>query len=351
LVPLGKQSAVQSAAGNKGLVIRKRYGGSWIMDRFFAMKVFTRVVESRSFVKAAESLQLAAPQVSRTVQALEAHLGARLLNRTTRSISVTDDGDAYYHRCIRVLAEVDEMETELAHAKLRPKGRLKVNLPALVAKMAIIPALPEFFERYPDIEIEMGLSDRQVDIVEEGVDCVIRTGELEDSGLVARRIGNMRRVTCASPAYLEKYGEPKTIEDLREHIGVNYVSSNTGRVRSWDYVVNGVVETVDMRGLIAVNDVDAYISCGLHGLGLLKSAIFPLAPYLETGELIEVLKDYCSPSRPISIMYARNRHLPRKVRVFADWVADVFARAPLMQTADREKPSEKPNEAAGARAA
>lgn len=309
------------------------------MDRFFAMKVFTRVVESRSFVKAAESLQLAAPQVSRTVQALEAHLGARLLNRTTRSISVTEDGEAYYQRSIRVLAEVDEMEAELTHAKLNPKGRLKVNLPALVAKMVIIPALPEFFERYPEIEIEMGLSDRQVDIVEEGVDCVLRTGELEDSGLIARRIGNMRRVTCASPAYLAKYGEPKTIEDLHSHIGVNYVSSNTGRVRSWDYLVNGVVETVDMRGLIAVNDVDAYVSCGLHGLGLLKTAIFPIARYLETGELREVLKDYCSPPRAISIMYARNRHLPRKVRVFADWVAEVFARDPLMQTGRRAETS------------
>jgi len=296
------------------------------------MKVFARVVESHSFVKAAESLQMAAPQVSRIVQALEAHLGARLLNRTTRSISVTDDGEAYYQRCIRVLAEVDEMEAELTHAKLSPKGRLKVNLPSLVAKMLIIPALPDFFERYPDIEIEMGLSDRQVDIVEEGVDCVIRTGELDDSGLVARRIGNMRRITCASPAYLEKYGEPKTIADLREHIGVNYISSNTGRPRSWDYMVGGVVETVDMRGMIAVNDVDAYLCCGLHGLGLLKTAIFAVGQYIERGELREVLSDYCSPLRPISIMYARNRHLPRKVRVFADWVAELCAREPLMQT-------------------
>lgn len=218
------------------------------MDRFIAMRVFARVVESHSFVKAAESLQMATPQVSRIVQALESHLGARLLNRTTRSISVTDDGEAYYQRSIRVLAEVEEMEAELTHAKLNPKGRLKVNLPALIAKMIIIPALPDFFERYPDIEIEMGLSDRQVDIVEEGVDCVIRTGELEDSGLVARRIGNMRRITCASPSYLERYGEPKTIDDLHEHIGVNYVSSNTGRMRGWDYLVDGMVRTIDMRG-------------------------------------------------------------------------------------------------------
>ena len=303
------------------------------MDRFIAMKVYTRVVESRSFVKAADSLQMAAPQVSRTVQALEAHLGARLLNRTTRSISVTDEGEAYYQRCVRVLAEVDEMEAALTHAKLSPKGRLKVNMPSLIAKTMIIPHLPEFFERYPEIEIEMGLSDRQVDIVEEGVDCVIRTGDLEDSGLVARRIGNMPRMTCAAPSYIEKYGVPTTLEELRDHIAVNYVSSNTGRVRTWDFLVDGQVETIEMAGMIAVNDVDAFVTCGLNGLGLLKGAVYSLMPYVRAGALCEILKDYPSPPRPISIMYPANRNLPRKVRVFADWVAEVFAREPLVHTA------------------
>jgi LysR family transcriptional regulator for bpeEF and oprC len=306
------------------------------MDRFYAMKVFTRVVESRSFVKAGESLQLATPQVSRTLQALEAHLGARLLNRTTRSISLTEDGETYYERCIRVLADVEEMEAELAHAKLNPTGTVKVNLPSLIAKTAIIPALSEFFSLYPEIQVQMGLSDRQVDIVEEGVDCVIRTGELEDSGLVARRIGNLPRVTCASPSYLEKYGEPKTLEELGDHIGVNYVSSNTGRFRGWDFVVDGKIETIDMRSVVAVNEVDAYVTCGLHGLGIVKGALYPLAPYIKTGALREILKDFPSPPRPISIMYARNRHLPRKVRVFADWVADLFARAPFMQSTQSE---------------
>ncbi|GLU35592.1 LysR family transcriptional regulator [Trinickia caryophylli] len=301
------------------------------MDRFIAMKVFTRVVESRSFVKAGESLQLATPQVSRMVQSLEAHLGARLLNRTTRSISLTEDGEAYYERCLRVLAEVDEMEAELTNAKLNPSGKLKVNLPSLLAKTTIIPALPEFFAAYPDIQIEMGLSDRQVDIIEEGVDCVIRTGDLEDSGLVARRIGLLPRVTCAAPAYLEKYGEPETLEDLGEHIAVNYVSSNTGRIRTWDFLVDGKIESIDMRSMIAVNDVDAYVTCGLYGLGILKGALHPLSPYLQSGALRQILKDYPSPPRPVSIMYARNRHLPRKVRLFADWVADVFARSPLTQ--------------------
>jgi LysR family transcriptional regulator for bpeEF and oprC len=306
------------------------------MDRFTAMKVFTRVVESRSFVKAGESLQLATPQISRTVQALEAHLGARLLNRTTRSISLTEDGESYYERCIRVLAEVDEMEAELTHAKLNPKGKVKVNLPSLIAKTVVIPALPEFFALYPEVQVEMGLSDRQVDIIEEGVDCVIRTGELEDSGLVARRIGNLPRVTCAAPSYLDKYGEPKTLDDLREHVAVNYVSSNTGRVRSWDFLVDGRIETLDMRSVIAVNEVDSYVTCGLHGLGIVKGALYPIVPYIKTGALREILKDYPSPPRPISIMYPRNRHLPRKVRVFTDWIADLFGRAPLMQTAQLE---------------
>jgi LysR family transcriptional regulator for bpeEF and oprC len=306
------------------------------MDRFFAMKVFTRVVETRSFVKAGESLQVATPQVSRTLQALEAHLGARLLNRTTRSISLTEDGETYYERCIRVLADVDEMEAELAHVKLNPTGTVKVNLPSLIAKTAIIPALPEFFSLYPDIQVQMGLSDRQVDIVEEGVDCVIRTGELEDSGLVARRIGNLPRITCAAPSYLEKYGEPKTLEELRDHIGVNYVSTNTGRVLGWDFVVDGKIETIDMRSIVAVNEVDSYVTCGLHGLGILKGAMYPLAPYIGTGALREILQDFPSPPRPISIMYARNRHLPRKVRVFTDWVADLFARAPFTQATHHE---------------
>jgi LysR family transcriptional regulator, regulator for bpeEF and oprC len=306
------------------------------MDRFNAMKVFTRVVESRSFVKAGESLQLATPQVSRTVQALETQLGARLLNRTTRSISLTEDGEAYYERCIRVLAEVEEMESELTHAKLNPTGTVKVNLPSLIAKTAVIPALPEFFSIYPDIQVQMGLSDRQVDIVEEGVDCVIRTGELEDSGLVARRIGNLPRVTCAAPSYLAKYGEPKTLEDLRDHVAVNYVSSNTGRVRGWDFLVNGKVETLDVRSMVAVNEVDAYVTCGLHGLGIVKGALYPLAAYIKTGALREILKDYPSPPRPISIMYPRNRHLPRKVRVFTDWIADLFGRAPFMQAEEPE---------------
>lgn len=230
-----------------------------------------------------------------------------------------------------MLAEIEEMETELAQTTLNPKGTIKVNMPSLIAKSIIIPALPEFLSMYPKIQVQMGLSDRQIDIVEEGGDCVIRIGELEDSGLVARRIGNLPRVTCAAPSYLEKYGEPKTLEDLHHHIAVNYVSSSTGRIRAWDFLVDGKIASIDMPGVVAVNEVDSYVTCGLHGLGLLKGALFPLAPYIRTGALRVILKNYLSPPRPISIMYARNRHLPRKVRVFTDWVADRFGRLPMTQ--------------------
>jgi LysR family transcriptional regulator, regulator for bpeEF and oprC len=301
------------------------------MDRFNAMKVFMRVVDSHSFVKAGESLQFTTAQVSRTVQALEAHLGTRLLNRTTRHISLTEEGETYYERCIGVLAEVEEIEAQFAQAKLNPKGTVKVNLPSQIAKSIIIPALPEFLSMYPDIRVRMSLSDRQVDIVEEGVDCMIRVGELEDSGLVARRVGNLPLVTCAAPSYLEKYGEPKTLEDLRHHTAVNYMSGNTGHIHSWDFLVDGKIESIDMSGAVTVNEVDSYVTCGLHGLGLLKGALFPFAPHLRTGALRTILKDYPSPPRPISILYASNRHLSRKVRVFSDWVADLVRRAPMMQ--------------------
>jgi LysR family transcriptional regulator, regulator for bpeEF and oprC len=301
------------------------------MDRINSMKIFTRVVESHSFVRTGKSLGLTTAQVSRTIQALEAHLGARLLHRTTRYVSLTQEGEAYYERCVRFVAELEEIEAEITQAKLNPKGTVKVILPSLIAKSIIIPALPEFFSMYPDIQVQMGLSDHQVDIVEKGVDCVIRVGELEDSGLIARRIGNLPRVTCAAPSYLAKYGEPKTLQDLRSHIAVNYVSSNTGRTRAWDFLVDGKIASIDMRGVVAVNEVDSYVTCGLQGLGLLKGALFPLSPYITTGALRVILKNYPSPSRPISIMFARNQHLPRKLRVFMDWVADLFKRSQMTQ--------------------
>ncbi|WP_082771314.1 LysR family transcriptional regulator [Burkholderia sp. PAMC 26561] len=301
------------------------------MDRFLAMKVFVRVVESGSFSKAADALRLPAASVSRTVQALEAHLGARLLNRTTRSISITEDGEIYYERCVRVLGEVDDMESVLSRSKLSPKGTVRVSLPALMAKSTIIGALPEFFAAYPDIRVEMSLTDKQVDIIEAGVDCVIRVGAVGDIGLVAKTIGRYSQITVAAPSYIEKYGEPKTLEDLENHYCVDYLVSKTGRVRPWEFVVDGETRTVPLKAMLAVNDAESYVECGLKGLGLIQASGYTLTSYVESGDLREVLQAYPSYPRIVSILYAANRHQPRRVKVFIEWIAEVYRRQSSLQ--------------------
>jgi LysR family transcriptional regulator, regulator for bpeEF and oprC len=301
------------------------------MDVFGAMKVFVRVVESGSFTKAADALQLPPPSVSRSVQLLEEHLGTRLLNRTTRKISITEDGQAYYERSVKVLGDVDDMEASLSSAKISPRGKIKVSLPALMANNIVIPALPEFVGAYPELEVEMVLTDRHIDIIEEGVDCVIRVGELADSGLIAKRIGAFNGVIVAAPSYLEKYGVPTTLEDLENHFAVNYVSSTSGRVQSWDFLVDGKIESIYMKGHVALNDATCYLACGLAGLGIMKGSLYSLEQYIARGALLEVLADCPSPLRPISILYPPNRHLSRKVRLFIDWMAEVYARVPALQ--------------------
>ncbi|SAK71485.1 LysR family transcriptional regulator [Caballeronia fortuita] len=301
------------------------------MDRFLAMKVFARVVEAGSFSKAADALRLPPASVSRTLQALEAHLGARLINRTTRSISITEDGEAYYERCVRVLGEVDDMEASLSHSKLSPKGNVKVSLPQVMAKNTIIPALPEFFAAYPDIGVELLLTDRQVDLVEEAVDCVVRVGAVGDVGLVAKRIGAYTQITCASPGYIDKHGEPTSLDELDRHLAVGYVLNNSGRVRNWEFVVDGETRSVAMKHKIAVNDGDSYIAAGVNGLGLIQGSSYTLDPLLKSGALREVLREYPSYPRVVSVLYAANRHQPRRVRVFIDWVAQLYARLPSFQ--------------------
>jgi LysR family transcriptional regulator for bpeEF and oprC len=304
------------------------------MDRFLAMKVFVRVVESGSFSKAADALHLPPASVSRTLQALEAHLGARLLNRTTRSISITEDGEAYFDRCVRVLGEVDDMEASLSHSKLSPKGNVKVSLPQVMAKSTVIPALPEFFAAYPDIGVELLLTDRQVDLVEDAVDCVVRVGaigDIGDIGLVAKRIGAYTQITCASPGYIEQYGEPQTLDDLDQHLAVGYVMNKSGRVRNWEFVVDGETRSIALKHKIAVNDADSYIASGLAGLGLIQSSSYTLDPYLRSGTLRRVLAEYPTHPRVVSVLYAANRHQPRRVRVFIDWVADLYSRLPIFQ--------------------
>lgn len=300
------------------------------MDRFQAMQVFTRVVDANSFSRAADSLGLPRATVTNIIQSLERLLQVRLLNRSTRRLSLTDDGAAYYERCVAILADVEDTEASFRAAARAPRGRLRIDVPASLGRLLLIPRLCEFHTRYPEVELAIGMTDRPVDLVREAVDCVIRVGALPDSSLVARRIGTFLGVTCGAPAYLERYGEPRTLEDLAAHRAVNYFSSLTGRTLDWDFVVDGVVKEVKMDGVVSVNDGDAYLACALQGFGLVQAPRFMVLPHLESGALREVLPQWSPSPLPMSVIYPANRHLSPKVRAFVDWVAELFAACPLL---------------------
>ena len=272
------------------------------MDTLLSMRVFARIVEAGSLTRASDTTGLATPRVSALLSTLERHLGCRLLNRTTRRIALTEEGQAYYERCVGVLREIDEMEASVSHARNAPRGRLKANLPPAMAKQVVLPALPAFLAAHPELSVELSVTDRQIDLIGEGVDCVVRIGALDDSGMIARKIGSLTTCTCASPAYLECYGEPLTIDDLSQHVAVSHVSADTGRPRIWDFVVDDTTRVVQMCGKVAVNDADTYVACGVAGLGLIKTSLYLVEPYLRSGQLREVLADFNSPARPISVL-------------------------------------------------
>jgi LysR family transcriptional regulator for bpeEF and oprC len=300
------------------------------MDRFQAMQVFVRVVDANSFTRAADHLALPRTTVTTIIQNLEKLLNVRLLNRTTRRLSLTPDGAAYYERCVRILGDVEEAEAAFVDASRRPRGKLRIDTPAAIGRLILIPSLCEFHERYPDIELVIGMGDRPVDLVQEAVDCVIRVGELKDSSMVARRIGMFEGITCAAPDYIESHGEPQTLEDLADHAAVHYFSSRTGRVIDWDFMVDGENVEVKMRGVVSVNDADAYMACGLQGFGLIQPPRYMALPYLQNGTLKEVLPAWKPKPMPISVVYPHNRHLSPKVRAFTDWAAEIFGRCPLL---------------------
>jgi LysR family transcriptional regulator, regulator for bpeEF and oprC len=298
------------------------------MDRLMALQAFTRVVDLGGFTKAADSLHLSKTTVSDLVQSLETHLGVRLLQRTTRRVSVTADGAAFYERCTQILADLEEAEASVIQARIAPKGRLRVDMPGGLARLFIIPRLPQLLGRYPDLRLELGMSLRPVDMLEEGVDCVVRLGIQEDSSLVARRVGTMISVCCASPAYLREHGAPLRPQELSAHRCVNYISNRTGRVLDWEFVRGGQKVQLTLDGVLAVNDQDAYVVAGLMSFGIVKVANYLARPYLESGQLTQVLTDWTAEPLPISVMYPRSRHLSAKVRIFVDWISEVIQQDP-----------------------
>lgn len=296
------------------------------MDRIHAMQVFTRVAEANGFAKAAESLAMPPSTVTRVIKDLEAYLGVRLLQRTTRQISLTPDGSQYYNQCLRILSDIETIESSFPGSTGRPSGKLRVDMTPSLARLLVLPAASQFLELYPDVELALTLSDRTVDLVQEGIDCVVRAGVPQDSAvLVARRVASFSWVTCASPMYLERYGEPKTLEDLRFHHSVGFLSSRTGRSKDWNFVIDGEERIVRVPERLTVNDTDAYVTSGLEGLGLIRAASFMVSPHLRSGRLKRVLPSFKAPTVPLSIMYPQNRHLSPTVRVFADWITELFS--------------------------
>ncbi|RQR22304.1 LysR family transcriptional regulator [Burkholderia sp. Bp9143] len=300
------------------------------MDRLQAMQVFTRVVDTKSFTKAADTLELPRASVTITIQNLESYLGVRLMHRTTRRLSLTPDGAAYYERCMRILSDVEETEVSLQQGNNKPRGKIRIDVPAAIGRMIVIPKLADFHARYPDVELQLGLSDRPVDLIQERVDCVLRVGALQDSSLVARRIGLFECITCASPRYLESAGVPSSLEELAKYNAVNYFSSRTGRVINWVFLTDGKEIEVKMTSTVSVNEADAYVTCALEGFGLIQPPLFMVLPHLRAGTLREVLSGWKPLPMPISVVYPASRHLSAKVRVFVDWIAEVFEKCPLL---------------------
>lgn len=297
------------------------------MDRFDAMQAFARVVEAGSFTKAAETLHMSKTTVTQLVQQLEARLRVKLLNRTTRKVNVTADGAAYYQRVIKLLADMEDAETSLPGASVSPRGRLRVDVPSPFARLILIPALPEFHARYPDIQIDMGVSDRIVDIIDENVDCVVRGGELLDQSLMARKVADLQLGVFAAPDYLARSGTPMHPQELEDshHRVVAFLWARTGK--PMPYALHNDKQSLQIKGrhVLAVDDGNAYLAAGLAGMGALWLPRYMSDAPVARGELVPLFEDWQLESMPLYIAYPPNRHISLKLRVFIDWVVKLMA--------------------------
>jgi LysR family transcriptional regulator, regulator for bpeEF and oprC len=295
------------------------------MDQMAAMRAFARVVEVGTFTRAAQLLEMPKPTLSKLVQNLETHLRTKLLNRTTRRVTVTADGAAYYERVARILADIDELDGNMTLSQASPKGRLRIDISTSLAMLILIPALPQFHARYPDIRIDLGVTDRPVDLVSENVDCVVRGGDINDQSLIARRVGEFNFITCATPTYLARHGEPRhPAELMRNHSVVGYFGGASGRLYPMDFRRGEETEEIDGRYIVAVNDGNAYVAAGLAGLGIMRVPLFMVAEHLASGALRPVLQDWSSEPIPLYVVYPPNRHLSTRLRIFVDWVAELI---------------------------
>lgn len=294
------------------------------MDKLESMQVYICVVDAHSFARAAEVLGVPRSTVSRAIKELETYLGIQLLQRTTRKLSVTTDGRRYYDECKNILADIATMESSFPGRSAQPKGRFKVGMPQSLARHCILPRLPAFLRQYPELELILCSSDNVEDIIQEGYDCVIRTGRIEDSTtLVARPLANFAWVILASPTYVARHGKPETLDDLQRHHAVGYLNHRSGRTIEWFFTLDDGDCAIRMKETLVVDDTDAYIQAGIEGLGLIRVASYLAAPYLKRGALVPCMENV-SFDLPLSLVYPQNRYLPPSVRAFYDWSRTVL---------------------------
>ncbi|WP_049623903.1 LysR family transcriptional regulator [Frateuria defendens] len=295
------------------------------MEDFSAISTFVRVVEAKSFAAAATQLGMTPSGVSRAVSRLEEQLGARLLFRSTRALRLTDDGAAFHARCREILADLGEAVESLNHASRKPRGKLRVGMPAAIGRTVLIPRLAEFEQRYPDIRLDMAMCDYPYDLNEEGIECSVRLGELQDSNLIARKIGYLRNVVVAAPAYLAQHGTPRSIEDLRQHRCINYVMPD-GKPRQWQFDTPSGPMAVDIDAHLLINDAESILQAVISGLGITQTPYVLASCALSQGMLQLVMTDTMSVGKPVWIVYPQKKHLSARVQAFIEWVRELFER-------------------------
>ena len=292
-----------------------------------ALRIYLLVAETASFTRAAERLGLTRARVSAVVQQLEGDLGTRLLQRTTRSVHVTPDGQLFAERAQALVGDADELQALFQRQPAALRGRLRVDMPGQMSSQMLIPRLPEFVAAHPQIDIELSSTDRRVDLVHEGFDCVIRAGALRESGLVARPLGQLPQINVASPAYIAAFGLPRTLDDLARHRLVRYSSTLGGAPTGWEYVEDGEPRVLPMAAVLTVNNTFAYEAACLAGLGLIQAPSHGLREHVDAGRLVEVLPAHRPAPLPVTLLYAHRRQVARRVQAFMDWVAGVMAEA------------------------
>jgi LysR family transcriptional regulator for bpeEF and oprC len=296
------------------------------MDRLHAMQVFARVGELGSFSRAAEKMGLSAASVTSAVRNLELHLGVRLLTRTTRKVSLTDDGRAYLERCNRLLAEIDETEAALRNTRTEPQGSLRVEMPTGLGHLYVTPALPEFLARHPKVSVVLNMGDRFVDLTEEDVDIIVRVGKLVDSPMVARKLYDARFVTCAAPGYLARHGTPQSPDQLAGHNCLGYFSASLGGSAPWQFSRAGIAHQHAPVGNLHINNPEALVDLALAGVGMVQLLETGVATAVRSGRLVPVLDDWQPAPLPVSVLYWPSRHLSARVRVFVEFLSELFAR-------------------------